>query len=79
MVHGAITKIGADEESTLLLTSGARESLRISSRNIPWLRVKPFGEVNCLDVMRARKILIDRDVIDRELKAGATDGLPQDH
>jgi large subunit ribosomal protein L4 len=79
VVHGAIRKMGADEESVLLLTSGAREGLLSSSRNIPWLRVKPFGQVNCLDVMKAKRILIDKDVIDKDLKTGATDGLSQDH
>jgi large subunit ribosomal protein L4 len=78
IVYGALRKIGFEDEITLLLTSGGKESLLISSRNIPWLLVKPFRQVNCLDVMRAKRILIDREVVDRDLRTGASDGLPQD-
>lgn len=79
VVHGALCRIGVGEESTLLLTSGAKQGVFISSRNIPWLSVKPFGQVNCLDVMRAKRILIDKEVVEKDLRMGANDGLPRDN
>lgn len=79
IVHKTLYNIGLDGTKTLLLTSGSKSNLFMSSRNIPWLTVKPFEQVGCYDVLRARKVLIDKEIFEEDRKPGENDGQSQDN
>jgi len=79
VVYDTLRNIGLDGTKTLLLTNGSKSNVFMSSRNIPWLTVKPFEQVSCYDVLRARKVLIDKEIFEEDLKTGESDGLSQDH
>lgn len=74
-VFEMIRNIGIAGTRTLLLTNGKKSNLYLSSKNLPWLTVKPFEQVNCLDVVKARRILIDSEVFKREYETDETDGI----
>lgn len=78
VMFDALGAMEFEEQNTLLLTSGRKVNVLKSCRNIPWVTVKTFREVNCLDVMKSRKVLIDADIAESDLKSGEEDGLPKD-
>ena len=78
-MHEAFCTMGFDGARTLMLTHGRKSQVALSSRNLPWLTVKPYQEVNCCDVLMAKRIVIDREIFEAEMKVGETDGITQDH
>ncbi len=78
-IYDALYTIGFGGKKTLMLTDGSKTQVLMSSRNIPWLTVKPFQQINCCDVLNANKILIDREIFEAEMKVGESDGISQDH
>jgi large subunit ribosomal protein L4 len=59
-----LTEIGV-EGKVLILTDEVRENLLLSSRNLPAVRVMPFGQESSYDILFAGTVLIERSVIDR--------------
>ncbi len=53
------------EGKVLILTDAPRENLLLSSRNLPFVRVMPFGEESAYDVLHAGTVLIERPALER--------------
>ena len=49
----------------LVLTDGVKENIYLSSRNLPNVRVLPFGDESAYDILWARTLVIERGAIDR--------------
>ncbi|MGE0161433.1 MAG: 50S ribosomal protein L4 [Gemmatimonadales bacterium] len=58
-----LSAVGA-EGKVLVLTNGKNETLYLSSRNLPYVSVLPFGEESVYDVLWAQTIVIERSAID---------------
>lgn len=52
-------------EKVLLLTDGVKENVYLSSRNLPNVRVMPFGDESAYDILWAKTLVIERGAIDR--------------
>jgi len=60
---GFLAGIGA-EGKVLILTDGNRPNLHLSARNVPGLKVCPFGEESAYDVLWAGTVVVERSAID---------------
>jgi large subunit ribosomal protein L4 len=49
----------------LVLTDGVKQNVYLSSRNLPNVRVMPFGDESAYDVLWAQTVVIERGAIDR--------------
>ena len=59
---------------TLLLTDGQKDNVYLSSRNLPDVEVRPFGEESVYDVLWATTIIIERGALENaEKKKEASD------
>lgn len=52
-------KVGVAGKKVLVLTDGVNETLLLSARNIPDVRVMPLREASAYDVMTARELVIE--------------------
>ena len=52
------------DRKVLLLTDGINELLHLSARNLPGVKVVPFGEESVYDVLWAHTVIIERSAID---------------
>lgn len=52
-------------EKVLVLTDGKKENVYLSSRNLPNVRVLPFGDESAYDILWARTLVIERGAVDR--------------
>jgi large subunit ribosomal protein L4 len=52
-------------EKVLVLTDGVKQNVYLSSRNLPNVRVLPFGDESAYDILWARTLVIERGAIDR--------------
>ncbi|MSR36755.1 MAG: 50S ribosomal protein L4 [Gemmatimonadetes bacterium] len=52
-------------EKVLVLTDGVKLNVYLSSRNLPNVKVMPFGEESAYDILWARTLVIERGAIDR--------------
>jgi large subunit ribosomal protein L4 len=52
-------------EKVLLLTDGVKHNVYLSSRNLPNVRVRPFGDESAYDILWARTLVIERGALDR--------------
>lgn len=52
-------------EKVLILTDGAKHNVYLSSRNLPNVRVLPFGDESAYDILWARTLVIEKGAIDR--------------
>ena len=52
------------DRKVLLLTDGTNELLHLSARNLPGVKVVPFGEESVYDVLWAHTVIIERSAID---------------
>lgn len=57
----------------LLLTDGNKRNVYLSARNLPGVRVRPFGEESAYDVLWAATLVIEADALGAEAVA---DGAP---
>jgi large subunit ribosomal protein L4 len=55
----------------LILTDGVRPNLVLSARNMPGVKVLPFGEESCYDVLYAQTVLVERPAMEA-MEAAAT-------
>jgi large subunit ribosomal protein L4 len=56
-------KLGA-EGKVLLLTDGAKQNVYLSSRNLPAVVVRPFGEESAYDILWANILVIEKAALD---------------
>jgi large subunit ribosomal protein L4 len=49
----------------LVLTDGVKENVYLSSRNLPNVRVMPFGEESAYDILWAGTVVIEKEAMDR--------------
>lgn len=63
-VAGLLDAIGASEGNVLLLTAGTKPALYRSARNIPGVRVCPWGEASAYDVLWSDLVLIESSAFD---------------
>ncbi len=49
----------------LILSDGVKENLHLSARNLPDVRVLPFGDESAYDVLWAGTVVIEREAVDR--------------
>jgi large subunit ribosomal protein L4 len=62
----------------LILTEGKKDNVYLSSRNLPNVEVRPFGEESVYDILWATTVVIERGAlenVDAPEKAGASAGL----
>ena len=57
----------------LILTDEVKENLYLSSRNLPNVRVLPFGDESAYDILWAGTVVIEREAIDRLGDAAAAE------
>ena len=56
-------KLGA-EGKVLLLTDGAKQNVYLSSRNLPTVVVRPFGEESAYDILWANVLVIEKTALE---------------
>ena len=52
-------------DKVLILTDGVKKNLYLSARNLPDVRVLPFGDESAYDVLWAGTVVIEREAVDR--------------
>ena len=58
-----VGKLGA-EGKVLLLTDGGKENVYLSSRNLPGVVVRPFGEESAYDILWANLLVIEKTALE---------------
>jgi len=61
---------------TLILTDGRNENLYLSSRNMPSVEVRPFGEESVYEILWAGTVVIERGALEKGEAAGAEEEAP---
>ena len=69
-VRDYFTTIEMADRKILLLTDGLRESVYLSSRNLPGIEVRAFGTESVYDILWADMVVIEREAIDGMAKEG---------
>ena len=72
-VAAFLTRIGRASENVLLLTAGYRPSVYLSARNLPGVRVLPWGEASAYDILWSDLVLVESSVFDTPVEAGGED------
>ncbi|MEM6689225.1 MAG: 50S ribosomal protein L4 [Planctomycetota bacterium] len=57
--------LGLDSTSTLVATAEADRNAYLSGRNIQGVSVQPVRELNALEVLRPKRMLVTKDALDR--------------
>ena len=57
----------------LFLTEGRKENLYLSSRNLPEVEVRPFGEESAYDILWATTVVIERGALDNASASSGAD------
>lgn len=60
-----LSKIGLHKEKTLLLSNDYNKNLYLSARNIPTCNVVEVKDVNALEVLNCKYVLIEREGLDK--------------
>jgi large subunit ribosomal protein L4 len=58
-----LAAMGVAGEPTLLVTATLGQSLARAARNVPWLTVEPPAHVSVYQLMRARRIVFEREAL----------------
>ncbi len=69
-----LASIGRASENVLILTEGRKPNVYLSSRNLPGVRVLPWGEESAYDVLWADMVLVESPVFESAAAAAAADG-----
>ncbi len=64
-------KVAAGAKKVLVLTDGVNQTLYLSSRNLPNVRVLPFREASAYDVMNSGELVIEAAALD-SVRSGAS-------
>jgi large subunit ribosomal protein L4 len=59
----ALAALGVQGEATLLVVTSLGETLARAARNVPWLTVEPPAHVSVYQLMRARRIVFEREAL----------------
>jgi large subunit ribosomal protein L4 len=59
----ALGALGVQPEATLLVVASLGESLARAARNVPWLTVEPPGHVSVYQLIRARRVVFEREAL----------------
>jgi large subunit ribosomal protein L4 len=60
---GALEALGVEPVSTLLVVARLDEALARAARNVPWLIVEPPAHVSVYQLVRARRVVFERDAL----------------
>ena len=60
---GALAALGVEPASTLLVVAAFDEPLARASRNVPWLTVEPPTHVSVYQLVRARRVVFEREAL----------------
>ena len=60
---GALATLGVEPGSTLLVVAALAEPLARASRNVPWLTVEPPTHVSVYQLVRARRVVFEREAL----------------
>ena len=60
---GALAALGVEPASTLLVVAAYDEPLARASRNVPWLTVEPPTHVSVYQLVRARRVVFEREAL----------------
>jgi len=63
-VRAFLEAIEAAEDKVLILTDGQNETLYLSARNMPKVKLMPFGEESVYDVLNADLLVIEKSALD---------------
>jgi len=63
-VRAFLEAIEAAEEKVLLLSDGQNETLYLSVRNMPKVKLLPFGEESVYDLLNADLVIIEKSALD---------------
>ena len=58
-----LTALGAASQPTLLVVTSLEERMRQASRNVPWLTVELPSHVSVYQLLRARRVVIERTAL----------------
>jgi large subunit ribosomal protein L4 len=59
----ALAALGVAPESTLLVVASLEEPLARAARNVPWLTVEPPTHVSVYQLVRARRVVFEREAL----------------
>ena len=59
----ALTGLGVTPSPTLLVVTRLTEPLTRASRNVPWLTVEPPSHVSVYQLMRAHRVVFEREAL----------------
>lgn len=68
-VAGLLSALGVADRKVLVLTHGLNGALHLSSRNIPDVRVMPFGDASAYDVLWAGAVVVEAPALGAEAPA----------
>jgi len=72
-VAALLASIGRGSENVLLLTAGHKPDVHLSARNLPGVRVLPWGEASAYDILWSDLLLVESVVFDAADSAGEGD------
>ncbi len=68
-----ISALDANDGNVLIMTAGNKPNVHLSARNVPRVRVMPWGEASAYDVLWSDLVLVESAAFDAT-PAGANDG-----
>lgn len=60
---GTLAAVGVEPVSTLLVVASLDEMLARAARNVPWLTVEPPSHVSVYQLIRARRVVFEREAL----------------
>lgn len=69
-VAALLSRIGRESENVLLLTAGLKPDVHLSARNLPGVRVLPWGEASAYDILWSDLVLVESSVFEAPEDAG---------
>jgi len=65
VLYTLIKKVCAPQHNTILVVDAIDKNLKLASRNIPYFMVKIYQELNALEVLQARKVIITKNAFEK--------------
>lgn len=69
-IAALLTGIGRESENVLLLTAGYKPAVYLSARNLPGVRVLPWGEASAYDILWSDLVLVESSAFEATGDAG---------
>ena len=70
-VAALLSSIGRQSENVLLLTAGHKPAVFLSARNLPGVRVLPWGEASAYDILWSDLVLVESSAFDTAAESAA--------